>query len=90
MKYIIIKYKERITCSCSILDKCIFIVGTKYKKTENEFSYDIIIYKLSEYNTLIEVKRFSNAHNQIINAIIYLSGKIFSCSEDKTIKIWNK
>ena len=85
----LIKYKERITCSCSVLDKCIFMVGTKYKKTENEFSYDIIIYKLNEYNTLIEVKRFSNAHNQIINAIIYFSEKIISCSEDKKIKMWN-
>ena len=86
----LIKCKERITCSYSINSENILIVGTKYKKINDEFAYDIIIYKFNENNTLTEIKRYANAHNQIINAIIYLSGKIFSCSEDKTIKIWSK
>ena len=86
----LIKCKERITCSYSINNENILIVGTKYKKINDEFAYDIIIYKFNENNTLTEIKRYANAHNQIINAIIYLSGKIFSCSEDKTIKIWSK
>ena len=86
----LIKYKERITCSYSINSENILIVGTKYKKINDEFDYDIIIYKFNENNTLTEIKRYANAHNKIINALIYISGKIFSCSEDKTIKIWNK
>ena len=86
----LIKYKERITCSYSINSENILIVGTKYKKINDEFAYDIIIYKFNENNTLTEIKRYANAHNKIINALIYISGKIFSCSEDKTIKIWSK
>ena len=85
----LIKYKERITCSYSIINENILIVGTKYKKLDDEFAYDIIIYKFNEINSLTEIKRYVNAHNKIINAIIYSSGKIISCSEDKKIKIWN-
>ena len=85
----LIKYKERITCSYSIINENILIVGTKYKKFDDEFAYDIIIYKFNEINSLTEIKRYVNAHNKIINAIIYFSGKIISCSEDKKIKIWN-
>ena len=64
------------------------MVGTKYKKTDNEYAFDIIIYKLNDINVLKEVKRYENAHNKIINAIIYINGKIISCSEDRKIKIW--
>ena len=83
------KYKERITCSCSIIDRNILIVGTKYKNIDGEFMFDIVLYKLDEFHCLSEIKRYANAHNKIINAIIYYSGKIISCSEDKKIKIWN-
>ena len=83
------KYKERITCSCSIMDRNILIVGTKYKNINDEFMYDIVLYKLDDNNCLSEIKRYANAHNKITNAIIYYSGKIISCSEDKKIKIWN-
>ena len=85
----LIKLKERITCSCSIVEKKLLIVGTKYKNSANEYSYDIVIYKLNEDNCLTDIKRYLNAHDKIINAIIYFSGKIISCSEDKIIKIWN-
>ena len=85
----LMKYKERITCSCPIKDKNILIVGTKYKNINDEFMYDIVLYKLDDNNCLSEIKRYSNAHDKIINAIIYYSGKIISCSEDKKIKIWN-
>ena len=53
----LIKYKERITCSYSINSENILIVGTKYKKINDEFDYDIIIYKFNENNTLTEIKR---------------------------------
>ena len=84
----LIKLKERITCSYSFIDENTLIVRTKYKKTDNEYAFDIIIYKLNDINALEEVKRYENAHNKIINAIIYINGKIISCSEDRKIKIW--
>lgn len=85
----LIKYKERITCTYSIIDKSIIIVGTKYKNKIDEFSYDIIIYKLDENNNLKIIQRYTNAHNKIINSILWIPGKIISCSEDKKVKIWN-
>lgn len=85
----LMKYKERITCSCPIIDKNILIVGTKYKNQEGEFMYDIVIYELDESYYLSEIQRYTNAHSKLINAIIYCSGKIISCSEDKKIKIWS-
>ena len=84
----LIKFKERITCSYSLIDENKLLVGTKYKKSDNEYAFDIIIYKLNENNVLEEVKRYVNAHNKIINAIIYKNGTIISCSEDRKIKIW--
>ena len=65
----LIKFKERITCSYSLIDENKLLVGTKYKKSDNEYAFDIIIYKLNENNVLEEVKRYVNAHNKIINAI---------------------
>ena len=85
----LMKYKERITCSCPIKDKNILIVGTKYKNQDEEFMFDIVIYKLDESYYLSEIKRYANVHTKLINAIIYSSGKIISCSEDKKIKIWS-
>ena len=81
------KYKERITCTCSVIDENILIVGTKYKNIDDDFFYDIVIYELDEYNNLNIIKRFNKVHDKIINAIIYNSGNIISCSEDKKIKI---
>ena len=69
-----------MTFSYSINNEKILIVGTECKKFNDEFAYDIIIYKFNENNTLTEIKRYINAHNKIINRIIYFSGKIFSCS----------
>ena len=71
-----------------MIDENKLLVGTKYKKSDNEYAFDIIIYKLNENNVLEEVKRYVNAHNKIINAIIYKNGTIISCSEDRKIKIW--
>ena len=86
----LIKNKERITSTCWILEKRWLLAGTKYKSIENdEFFFDIIIYELNNDNILNEIKRITNAHNKIINSIIYNDGKIISGGEDKLIKIWN-
>ena len=86
----LIKNRERITSTCGVIDKKLLITGTKYKNgLINEFFYDIIIYKLNIDNVLQEIKRFENAHDKIINSIIYINGNIISCSEDKKIKVWS-
>lgn len=86
----LIKNKERITSSCSVIEKRLLIIGTKYKnKKENEFLYDIIIYKLNSDNILQEIKRFPKSHDKIINSIIYNDGYIISCGQDKKIKKWS-
>ena len=88
----LIKYKERITCTCVVIEQKLLITGTKYKNeliNEFEFFYDIVIYKLNIDNVLQEIKRFQNAHDKIINSIIYINGNIISCSEDKKIKVWS-
>lgn len=86
----LIKNKERITCTCGVIEKRLLIVGTKYKNPINkEFFFDIIVYELNNDNFLQEILRFSNAHDKIINCIIYNNGYIISCSEDKKIKKWN-
>ena len=66
----------------------LLFTGTKYK-IDKEFLYDIIVYKLDCDNILQEVLRFPNAHDKIINCIIYINGSIISCSEDKKIKKWD-
>ena len=89
----LINKKERITSTCPVIEKRWLITGTKYKnndhKDNREFLYDIIIYKLNRDNILQEIKRFSNAHDKIINSIIYINGNIISCSEDKKMKKWS-
>ena len=86
----LIKHKERITCTCGVIENRILIVGTKYKnEINNEFLFDIIIYELNRDNILQELLRFSNAHDKIINCIVYNNGYIISCSEDKKIKKWD-
>ena len=84
----LIKYKERITCTCGVVENRLLFTGTKYK-IDKEFLYDIIVYKLDCDNILQEVLRFPNAHDKIINCIIYINGTIISCSEDKKIKKWD-
>ena len=44
--------------------------------------------KIKEYSLH---KIINNAHDEWINKVIYcLNGNIISCSEDKTIKIWEE
>ena len=86
----LLKNRERITSTCGVIENRWLIVGTKYKDNINsEFLFDIIVYKLNNDNVLQEIKRFQNAHDKIINSIIYINGNIISCSEDKKIKKWS-
>lgn len=87
----LIKNKERITCTCPVIEKGILIAGTKYKfrkENDDEFLFDIIIYKLNIDMILTEIKRFPKAHDKIINSIVEINGYIISCSDDKKIKQW--
>ena len=67
-------------------------------KDENNFSIcfdkNILIYIKKEINNeskFILNQEIKNAHNNYIGKILYSSkGNLFSCSEDKTIKIWEK
>lgn len=87
----LIKTKERVTCCCLGENNKCLVVGTKHKSKElDKFLFDIVIYKLNKENILEEIKRYDNAHNNIINFVVCVNGKIISCSEDKKIKIWNK
>ena len=61
------------------LDDDIFLTGN---------DTDLIKWKFKE-NRLIFISKYENAHKKSIRSIIKIDNYILSCSEDKTIKIWN-
>lgn len=88
------KGKERITSTClchKINEKQINIaVATKYKIIgEDEFFFDIIIFKLNKEKTLEEISRIEKAHDKIINSIASIENLLISCADDKKLKLWN-